>query len=103
MSGARLETTSGLRTVDNMRKRVNAVSTEVHNYAKALRSMRACKPTGVTKDQVMALAVAFHEIKCEIISYEYKNFDPKRLDLPEDLAHLAESSKVVESHCASKL
>lgn len=59
-----------------MRKHVNDLFADAQKFAKTLRSVRACEPTGGTEDQVLSMAVAVHMGKCEIMSYEEKNFGP---------------------------
>lgn len=66
----------GLRSADRVHKHVNNLSADVQKFGKTLRSVRACEPTGVTEDQVMAMAVAVYERMCETMLSEYKNFDP---------------------------
>lgn len=42
------------------RAKWDAISSDCQKFRQALRFIRACKPTGVTEDQILSMAIANH-------------------------------------------
>lgn len=48
----------------------------MQKFVKTLRSVHAWGATGMTEDQVIAIAAAVYDEKCETMAYKYKIVDP---------------------------
>lgn len=54
---------------------MDSVATEVQKLQKSLRLVSACKPSGMSENQILSMKIALHVGKIDKMSYDFKNLE----------------------------